>query len=261
MKINYQVKSKPAIAMIELIFALVIMGIVLLSSPALIQQSIRSGNVALQQEAIAVAASHTGVILSMNWDEANANLPAGTSPILDANRTLAQNPLNFNGATLAGLSGVSGRVSLVGGIETYTPSTTFGTDETNDTDTNESSYIDFDDIDDYHNSNLGITVYNSESTTADIGDYVDVNLSMNTKINYAEDRPIGNLLNSRVITVNTMGGSSRINSTSVGTPSNIKFIHVVLTSNSGIDELNKTIALDAFSCNIGTYLPQGEDEL
>ena len=91
-------KSKRAIAMIELIFALVIMGIVLMSSPMLIQQSIRSGNVALQQEAISVAAAHTTVILSMGWDENNSNLEVGVSPILDTNRTsiVPNNPFDFN---------------------------------------------------------------------------------------------------------------------------------------------------------------------
>ncbi len=62
-------KSKSGIAMVELIFALVIIGIVLLSAPMLIQQSIRSGNIALQQEAIAAAAAQTSIVLSMHWDE------------------------------------------------------------------------------------------------------------------------------------------------------------------------------------------------
>jgi hypothetical protein len=258
MKTEYKVKSKPAIAMIELIFALVIMGIVLLSAPMLIQQSIRSGNVALQQEAIAVAASHTGVILSMNWDEENANLSAGTSPILDTNRTLppAADPLAFNAGALKGLNGVNGRVSLVGGVQILTPSIVFGRDETNDTDTNESDFLDFDDIDDYDNSKLGITVYNNEDTTSDMGDYVDVNLSMKTDITYAEDRPSSNTLNSTSVAL-----GSQINKNALSSISNIKFIHVHLTSESGIDELNKSIVLEAFSCNIGTYLPQGETEL
>jgi len=254
-------KSKKAIAMIELIFALVIMGIVLLSAPMLIQQSIRSGNVALQQEAIALAAAHTGVILSMNWDEENANRAAGTSPILDVNRTLLPtvNPLAFNSGEIAGLSGVTGRVSLVGGLNILTPSAVFGRDETNDTESNESDYMDFDDIDDYQNSNLGITVYNNEDTTSDIGDYIDVNLTMETKIVYVEDRPRGDTFTNRSIIVNPIAGTSRINyEKPLLSPSNIKFIHVHLTSNTDIEELNKSIVLEAFSCNIGTYLPQGE---
>jgi len=248
-------KSKRAIAMIELIFALVIMGIVLLSAPMLIHQSVRSGNVALQQEAIALVSSHTGVILSMNWDEKNANLSAGTSPILEVNRTLpvATNPLDFDSGALKGLSGVNGRLSLVGGIQILTPSIIFGSDETNDTDTNESDFTEFDDIDDYDNSHLGITVYNNENTSSDIGDYVDINLTMETKISYVEDRPMNGKLETSII--------NDINMSTLGVASNIKFIHVHLTSNSGIDELNKSIVLEAFSCNIGTYLPQGVNEL
>ena len=56
------IRTKRGIAMIELIFALVIMGIVLLSAPILIQQSIKSGNVAIQQEAITAAATQTDVL-------------------------------------------------------------------------------------------------------------------------------------------------------------------------------------------------------
>jgi len=42
-------KRRPASAMIELVFAIVIIGIVLLSTPMLIQQSINSGYVALHK--------------------------------------------------------------------------------------------------------------------------------------------------------------------------------------------------------------------
>jgi len=77
------VKRKKAIAMIELIFALVIMGIVLMSAPMLIQQSVKSSNIALQQEAIVAAASQTSIILSMHWDEENTRINVGESPILN----------------------------------------------------------------------------------------------------------------------------------------------------------------------------------
>jgi len=255
-------ESKPAIAMIELIFALVIIGIVLLSTPMLIQQSIRSSNVALQQEAIAAAASHMGVMLSMNWDEANANLAVGTSPILDTNRTgllPTQNPFDFNGGTLPGLNGVSGRVTLVSGSFVYSATVVanFGANR----DANESNVTSFDDIDDYDGSDLGVTIYNAQNSSADIGDYVDTQINMHTNIEYVEDRPNGlmsiNLykLNNPIININ------RALETSVGVPTNIKMIHLNLTSNSGVEELDKNISLDAFSCNIGTYLVQGEKEL
>ena len=255
-------KSKPAIAMIELIFALVIIGIVLLSTPMLIQQSIKSSNVALQQEAIAAASSHMGVILSMNWDEENANLAVGTSPILDTNRTglsPTQNPLDFNGGTLPGLNGVSGRISLVSGSFAHSATlvANFGANQ----DANESNVTSFDDIDDYDGSNVGITVYNAQNSSADIGDYVDTQINMQSTITYVEDRPNGfiplnlHTLNSSTININ------RAFETSSPVPTNIKMIHLNLTSNSGIEELDKNISLDAFSCNIGTYLVQGEKEL
>ncbi len=47
-----QQNFRNGIAMIELIFALLIMGIVLLSSPMLIQQSIKSSFIGIQQESI-----------------------------------------------------------------------------------------------------------------------------------------------------------------------------------------------------------------
>ena len=246
---------KKGIAMIELIFALVIMGIVLLSAPMLIQQSTRSGNVALQQEAIAAAASQTAIVLSMHWDEKNSNIPVGTSPILDTNRV----PFDFNETTLpVGLIGVNSRNSDDGN-KTLTPSTIFGMDETNNTDTNESDYTDFDDVDDYDNSSFGLLIFNNEKTSSDVGDYVDINITMSTTINYTEDRVdtgVNTPLNGTTIALN-----NKINSSPLGVSSNIKFVQVNLTSNSGIEELEKNITLRAFSCNIGTFLPEDKGGL
>jgi hypothetical protein len=248
-------QSKKAIAMIELIFALVIMGIVLLSAPMLRQQSMESGNVALQQEAIAAAASQTAIVLSMHWDENNSNIPVGVSPILDSNRL----PFDFNTTTPPlGLINVASRNSADGNITLF-PSTVFGTDETNDSDTNESDYTDFDDVDDYNNQTFGLLVFNNEVTTTDVGDYVDKNISMNTRINYTEDRVDSNVTG--LLSGTTIALNSRINSTPLGAVSNIKFIQVNLTSESGVEELNKNITFRAFSCNIGTFLPEDKGGL
>jgi type II secretory pathway pseudopilin PulG len=248
----YVIKNqKRGIAMVELIFALVIMGIVLMSAPMLIQQSIRSGSVALQQEAIAAAASQTAIVLSMHWDENNSNVPIGASPILDTNRV----PFDFNLTSIPlGLIGVSGRNMQDNNMTlSAVPFLNFGMDETNNTDTNESDYTDFDDVDDYHGSSFGLMVFNNEVTSADVGDYIDVNITMSTDINYAEDRvDTGNIdLNGTTLTLN-----NNINSTPLGAVSNIKFIRVNLTSDSGIAELDKNITLEAFSCNIGTTIPE-----
>jgi hypothetical protein len=245
-------RDHQGIAMIELIFSIVIMGIVLLSAPMLIQQSIRSGNVAIQQEAIAAAASQTSVILSMHWDE-NNNSNSLVSPMLDINR----DPFDFDKNTPPlGLTDISGRQSTSAG-ETLPAvlESSFGKDETTDPDTNESDYTDFDDVDDYHNSDFNLTLFNSEVTTSDVGDYIDTKIKMRTTINYAEDR----ITTGSTIPLNstTLNLGNLINTSSPGTQTNIKFIHLNLSSSSGIEELEKNITFEAFSCNIGTTMAQG----
>ena len=220
------VKTKKAIAMIELIFALVIMGIVLMSAPMLIQQSIKSGNVALQQEAISVTAEKLSWILSLPWDE-NSN-----KKIIQIDRT----PLQFvpQGLDDTNLRNFDDNKSA-------TAISSLGGDANDST---------FDDIDDFHGNSDGLILFNGDSTTSDIGDYVDNNVSIQTTVSYAEDN-------------SSLGGTTYnlngaiFNHKSIPNISNIKFISVTLTSNSGIDELEKNITLEAFSCNIGTYRIEG----
>ena len=59
--------------MIELIIAIVVIGIVLMSAPMLLQQAAKSGYVAIQQEAINEAASQVNMVLGYHWDENSAD--------------------------------------------------------------------------------------------------------------------------------------------------------------------------------------------
>ncbi len=222
------VKTKKAIAMIELIFALVIMGIVLMSAPMLIQQSIKSSNIALQQEAIVVAASQTAIILSMNWDENNTD--AGETPILDASRSSFPFPLV--GLNMDTDKNVSGR-NIKDGSTVLSPSA-IGKDA------NETDYTDFDDVDDYDGSTFGLMLFNSESSSADVGEYVDTNISISTTVRYTKEDDVFADITS-------------------GSFSNVKAIQVNLTSKSGIEELDKNITFKAFSCNLGTYSVNGKE--
>ena len=243
---------KPGIAMIELIFALVIMGITLLSAPKLIQQAIKSSNVALQQESIAALASHTGILLSKYWDEADSNYTAGVAPIITL-PTIggggggggAASPFSLAGVKMAETN-VSGRTSTVGGFDVNI-SSFLGQDRPND----------FNDIDDYNNKEINVTVFNGEDTTSSsLGDYVDLDLNITTNVTFANDRPNGtNALNGPTINAgNTIFNSRPTGSTPfAGANSNIKIIQTRLTSNSGVDELQKDIKLKAFSCNLGSY--------
>ena len=56
-------KNRKAVAMIELIFAIVIMGFALMSIPNLLALSANSGYTSLQQEAIATASADISLLL------------------------------------------------------------------------------------------------------------------------------------------------------------------------------------------------------
>ena len=240
------VKTKKAIAMIELIFALVIMGIVLMSAPMLIQQSVKSSNVALQQEAIVAAASHTSLLLSLYWDERNAPNDENASndnygEILDINRTNFTYP-NRNNSSLRSIS-----LTEI--------NATINTMDTNDT--NETDIFKFDDVDDFNKEPFGLMIFNSESSNSD---YVDIDINITTNVNFAQDIPT-TLLTTDINVTDITSNTSVINNV---TPSdittlsdtnstNIKFITVNLTSNQNVEELNKSITMKAFSCNIGQY--------
>lgn len=236
------------IAMIELIFALVIIGITLLSAPMLIQQSIASSNVGLQQEAIAAIASHTGIILSSHWDEADANVSNQTAAVLSIirNPPLAAgvtDPFEFDTSRKrAGMEGISSRTTLVGANLVF-PAPTFGFD------TNDSNFTD--DVDDYHGATVSLAVYNNEDTSVSTGDYVDKDLNLSTIVTYADDIT--------TLDVNTTANDI-FNNRDITGQSNIKFITTRLTTTNTAKELQKDITLYAFSCNIGTFLPQGEDQ-
>ena len=233
------IRQKNAIAMIELIFALVIMGIVLMSAPMLIQQSIKSSNVALQQEAIVAAASQTAIVLSMHWDENNTE--AGNSYILEVNRTSFTFPpagLMDDGTPPSPLENV--RSFELNDSKKPTIGTNFGAD------TNETAYIDFDDVDDYDGSSFGLMLFNNENTTADKGEYVDTSVEINTTVRYTKE-------------------SNVLQDITTGSFSNIKAIKVRLTSNLDKNDVNYTAELEkditfrAFSCNIGTYTIDGKE--
>ncbi len=227
--------------MIELIFALVIMGIVLLSAPMLIQQSINSGYVTLQQEAIAAASSHAGILLGKHWDEGDANNTTGVAPIITLNSQQPNSPF-----TLGGIIDVntSSRTSAI--ADNNISASPIGTDG------NETTPDLYDDIDDYNNKDLNLTIFNGEATTADIGEYVDQNITIKTIVTFANDRnKTDSDFNNSVVEVNNI----YLNRDLGGVESNIKFIRINLTSqNSIIPELEKNITLNAFSCNLGTYI-------
>lgn len=221
--------KRPAIAMIELIFAIVIMGIVMMGAPMLVSTASKSVTVALQQEGINEAASRVSMLLTHAWDEQDTN-DSCTPPVL---RVSASGDSELNVAADNRRVGVpflsNSRTFICGTDNNISASTTFGTD-TGDTIK--------DDLDDFTNTTLIV-----DASGAGGKDYIEqTTVSIATAINYISDAAT---YSATTIAFAPGGGG--------GTSTNIKAITVTVTSTSGTAELTKNIILRAFSCNIGGY--------
>jgi len=219
---------RPAIAMIELIFAIVIMGIVLMSAPMLISTGTQSTFVALQQEGINEAASRVNMIMGYAWDEQNTQ-EEYLFPLLHV--TSGDSAFDESGTTAR-------RVGIP-----MTSQRTFILSDANNSNLNASTLGsdggDQDDIDDFG----GTSLVNIEAATIDYSEKSTVNIA--TAIAYTGDGVTGGY-NQQTVTFVPFGAPG-------GTTTNIKSITVNLTSTSGVGELEKDIMLRAFSCNIGGY--------
>ena len=224
--ISKKVKSHKAIAMIELIFAIVIIGITLLSIPNLVYKASESGYTTIQQESIAAAASDLSLILSREWDEVGTSDEFHT-PILettDGASSLSRSARPKEGRSRSFFTGIGGPYSA--------------SSIANDGD--------FDDIDDAHAQTAELHLIDGTK------DLIDVNISIYSTVDYVVDTSdTGDDWNS---TSDLVFSSPFAATASLTNSSNIKRISLTLTSNSPIEELaDKEIVFTAFSCNIGSY--------
>ncbi len=220
--------------MIELIFAIVIIGITLMSAPMLISQAAKSGYVTIQQEAISEAASQVNMIMGYYWDESITDKTC-VDPILHVSH--GSDDLDMNETVRRLGTPEKGSRTFRCGSDEFDASTAFGISADGDTL--------MDDIDDFdgnltHLEEIQIsTADNIEKTTIDIS----------TVISYSTDGTVEGEYQHSTITYipfnDALNGST-----------NIKSITVTLTSSSGMDELNKKIILRAFSCNNGGFSPE-----
>jgi len=228
-----RIQMRPAIAMIELIFAIVVIGFTLLSAPIIMQTSIRSTDVGMQQESIAAAASEIGLILTRHWDERDSNGTTGYGILTTSNGDGELDPSSRD------LSIGSRKFNTTPGFTAATPKANFGIDN--------GDAIIRDDIDDFDGLEQSISVYAGEvaALTNNEGDYLDTAIYLTTDVEYGTDTATYS---------NTPLAFNNPFTTDPGT-TNIKLVRVVLQSRSAAAEHNKSIALSAFSCNIGTPTP------
>ena len=230
---------RPAIAMIELIFALVVMGLVLTSVPQLLTTASSSGYVAIQQESISEAATQVNIIMGYAWDENNTieehETVLLTNGNADLNATTGGIPPRRAGTPLR-----SQRLFISYDAKEFnaTRPAKLGADAG-----------DLDDIDDF---NGVTTLYQAEASAN--SDYIEkgANINIRRTVSYMGDNVTGGTYIDPTAD-NTIGFVPAFNAAALTNTSNIKHIQVTLTSTSNVDELNKSIVLHAFSCNIGSY--------
>lgn len=217
---------RSAMSMIELVFAIVIMGIAVMSLPLILTQVQNNNAFAMQQEVILAAKTKIGDILTYEWDNNSYSATAQHSYVLDT--------ANGDGE----LTATAGTPRRVGHIDVdyrrkFFPVTTnasaIGADGT------------INDVDDFHGTSTGLRV-SAVGEDAQTLDYI-FDLNLTTSVNYVSDNTdyAASTLNGFALNPN-YGGA---------TPTNIKAISVTV---SGGDQ---NITLRAFTCNIGenTLLP------
>jgi hypothetical protein len=234
------IANHKAIAMIELIFAIVIMAIVLMSAPLLIHQSVKSSFVGMQQESINTLSSHLSLILTKEWDEKNANTQFNPSILVVKGGDDKLGIKNENRYRAGTFNPSKRTFATDNGGNTATASLTSNFGE--DADGTEK----FNDIDDYDGNKAILSVFGSKTVGG--SDYIDTKIEMKTSVSYAKDSTDSGDYNND----DTLIFNHPFNDTQ-NLSSNIKLISVVLTTTNKAKELEKNIRLSAFACNIGNY--------
>lgn len=234
---------RKAIAMIELIFAIVIMGIILMSAPMLISTASKSGYVAMQQEAINEAAAQVNLVLGHYWDEQNVN-ETEDSIILQAGGDTDLNEDNSTGSLTGRRAG--------------TPITSLRTFLTSDGSRLNASAVGVDAGETLEEHNDDMDDFDASTSLTEVQSSPDANYIETTTINiarnvtYMSDAPGGGTYLDPGAD-NKLTFSDPFSAALPGGTTNIKQISVTLTSTSSADELQKEVVLRAFTCNIGSY--------
>jgi hypothetical protein len=233
--------------MIELIFAIVIMGLVMMSAPMMISTATQSAETTFQQESIAIAATKISNITTYAWDQSNTQAAHNGNGL---NRVLAVSSAGEN--ELEDRNGTFKRQPIDVNI-TASAKSDFGSQQDFDTEANTTETRN-NDIDDFDNNSFSLSVTNdasgsqSTATSSDKGGYMDVNLTIATEVKYIND-------NANYASCSTSSNgcafSNPFSGASPAGTTNIKMIQVTLTSSNVAD---KKIVLKSFACNIGAVV-------
>lgn len=232
----YIYSNRPAIAMIELIFAIVVIGITLMSAPTLIAQATNSATVTYKQESIAIVAAHANHILTYPWDEQNNH--AFATDILQVTHGDTRLDANANGVRQAAgpAAFTASRARRFNLFDNPAASAVLDSDGSE-------TESDYDDMDDFVGDNITLAGISGTNNHSNDGEYIDKTMKLVTTVNYSNDT--ANYGNPNSFTINTISDTAAAGST------NIKYATITISSTSGAEELSDSITLHAFMCNIG----------
>lgn len=210
---------RKAASMIELVIAIVVMGIAVSALPMILTQSQRNNALSLQQEVIMATKTKISYILAYEWDEHSYDANASVSRVLETNATTASsafNRIDANDTRRIGHVVADNRRRL------WDPTSTTGFPiaETNNAN----------DIDDFHN------VPEDKNITSSDMDYI-FTVTLSPTVDYIDD---GSAVNYNASDINFT-----FDTTGITGPTNIKMVKVTTTG----PDINTT--LRAFACNIG----------
>lgn len=219
-------------SLIELIIAIVVMSIAMMSLPLMLKRSQEGNAFTMRQEALLAARTQLGDITTYPWD--NNSLKALNIGILDVNSTVTPNSLHRNDANSTRRIG---HIAQDRRRKFFDPTTPNNSATSPANLGSEGGTID--DIDDFHNTTAQL-IASTDLAAAGL-DYRFVDLNTTTTVHYISDNT-----NYQTNAINnfTFGTS---NDEEVSGSTNIKLIEVTLRSSS----FEGDIILRTYSSNIG----------
>lgn len=215
---------RKASSMIELVIAIVVMGIAVSALPMILVQSQNNNALALQQEVILATKTKLGYLLSYEWDINSYDNNASVSRVLDTNASTSANSA-FYTTTIRRIGHISAdkRRRLRDDMKapTVVGSANWGN-------------IALSDLDDFNGKSETTTVVSADM------DYI-FNLELNSTVSYISDSPSSGTYNNQDINFTFNANSTPAH------PTNIKMITIRTADTSH----NVNIVLRAFASNIG----------
>ena len=203
-------------SMIELVIAIVVMGIAVMTLPLMLERTQANNAFAMQQEAILAAKTQIGDIITFPWDENSINITSNVVAVLDTDSGSYNRDPDVNSTRRIGHVKQDKRRK-------------FFSNETNASDIGAAATDNIIDMADFDTSNTSLITHAGED--AGTLDY-RFDFNMTTKVRYITDTPATTFIFPK--------------NGSMTTTSNIKMIEVTL---QGKDI--STFTLRAYSANIG----------